>query len=51
MTRNSVYPADYMEVVCEFNRRFILHLLIEKIESEIYEECGLTLKEYVRKNR
>lgn len=51
MTRNSIYPTDYMEAVCEFNRRFILHLLIEKIESEIYEECGLTLKEYVRENR
>ncbi len=48
MTRNAIYPTDYMETVCNFNRRFILHQLLEKVECSIREEYGLTIKEYVK---
>lgn len=48
MTRNAIYPAEFMEEVCRFNRRFILHLLVERIEDSIRETCGLTLEEYVK---
>ena len=48
MTRNTIYPASYMEQVCKFNRRFILHLLLERLEENVKQEYGLTLAEYVR---
>ena len=48
MTRNDTYPPEYMKEVCSFNRRFIRHLLIERIEQSVLEETGQTLKEYVR---
>ena len=48
LTRNTIYPADYMQKVCNFNRKFVLHQLLEKIEENIYEESGLTLEEYVK---
>lgn len=51
LTRNTTYPADYMQEVCDFNRRFVLHQLLEKIEENIYEESGLTLEEYVKEYR
>lgn len=48
MTRNDTYPADYMEEVCRFNRRFVKHLLLERIAQSVKEEYGLSLKDYVR---
>ena len=51
LTRNTTYPAIYMQEVCNFNRRFVLHQLLEKIEENIYEESGLTLEEYVKEYR
>ena len=48
MTRNTIYPASYMEQVCKFNRRFILHQLLERLEENVKQEYGLTLAEYVR---
>lgn len=51
LTRNTIYPADYMQKVCNFNRKFVLHQLLEKIEENIYEESGLTLEEYVKEYR
>ena len=48
MTRNAIYPASYMEQVCKFNRRFILHQLLERLEENVKQEYGLTLAEYVR---
>ncbi|MBO7189930.1 MAG: radical SAM protein [Alistipes sp.] len=51
MTRNAIYPAEFMDEVCKFNRRFILHQLVERIEESIQETCGLTLEEYVKEYR
>lgn len=51
MTRNAIYPAEFMDEVCKFNRRFVLHQLVEKIEESIHETYGLTLEEYVKKYR
>jgi radical SAM protein with 4Fe4S-binding SPASM domain len=51
LTRNTTYPANYMQEVCNFNRRFVLHQLMEKIKENIYEENGLTLEEYVKEYR
>ena len=48
MTRNAIYPASYMEQVCKFNRRFILHQLLERLEENVKQEYGITLAEYVR---
>ena len=48
MTRNAIYPADYMEKVCDFNRRFVRYRLLAKIEEVVKESSGLSLKEYVR---
>lgn len=48
MTRNAIYPASYMEQVCIFNRRFVLHQLLERLEENVKQEYGLTLAEYVR---
>lgn len=47
MTRNDTYSEKYMEEVCRFNRRFVLHLLMERIEKSVMEECSMTLKQYV----
>lgn len=51
MTRNAIYPAEFMDEVCKFNRQFILHQLIERIEDSIQEAYGLTLEEYVKEYR
>lgn len=48
MTRNDTYPADYMEEVCRFNRRFIKHLLLERIAQSVREEYGISLEKYVK---
>lgn len=47
MTRNETYPEEYMEEVCSFNKRFLLHQLLTKIEDDVKDEYGVTLKEYV----
>ena len=48
MTRNDTYPPDYMEEVCSFNRRFVKHLLIERVRKNVEEEYNMSLEEYVR---
>ena len=48
MTRNDTYPPDYMEEVCGFNRRFVKHLLIERVRKNVEEEYNMSLEEYVR---
>lgn len=48
MTRNDTYPSDYMEEVCRFNRKFVKHLLIERVRQNVEEEFNLSLEEYVR---
>lgn len=48
MTRNDTYPEDYMEEVCCFNRKFIKHMLLERVSKTVNEEFGLSLEEYVR---
>ena len=47
MARNDTYPGEFMAKVCDFNRRFVHHLLIEELRNTVYEETGLTLEEYV----
>ncbi len=51
MTRNAIYPASYMEKVCEFNRRFVKHVLLKKVEATIREEYGISLTEYLSNNQ
>lgn len=48
MTRNETYPAEYMEEVCRFNRRFVKHLLLERLARCVKDETGMSLEEYVR---
>lgn len=48
MTRNDTYPSDYMEEVCRFNRKFVKHLLIERVRQNVEEEFNLSLEEYVK---
>ena len=50
MARNDTYPKEYMEEVCNFNRRFIKHLLIERVEKSVYEQTGMDLYEYTKQN-
>ena len=47
LARNDTYPSEYMEVVCDFNRRFVKYLLLEDLRKTVKEETGLTLEEYV----
>lgn len=46
MTRRSTYPEAYMKEVCRFNRRILLHQLIEEIRKSVQEEYGQTLEEF-----
>lgn len=48
MMRRDTYPSEYMEEVCRFNKRFIRHLLVERLERSVQEERNQSLKEYVR---
>ena len=50
MARNDTYPQEYMAEVCNFNRRFIKHLLIERVEKSVYEQTGMNLYEYAKQN-
>ena len=45
MARRDMYPDDYMYEVCRFNKRWIKHLLTQKIEQEVQESRGMTLSE------
>lgn len=45
MARNDIYPQEYMEEVCRFNRKWLMHLLKEKLEKETIKSQGLTLRE------
>lgn len=47
MTRNDIYPEPYLTEVCKFNKRFIRHTLLEKVAETVYNECGMTLEDYV----
>ncbi len=47
MTRNALYPKEYMEEVCRFNRRFVLHALLRRVSETIGQEYNMTLDEYV----
>ena len=49
LARQDMYPSSYMDVVCDFNRRFIKHLLIKRIEQQIFESEGVSLNEYVNR--
>lgn len=46
MTRRSTYPDAYMREVCHFNRRILLHQLIEEIRRSVWEEYGQSLEEF-----
>ena len=47
MSRNDTYPEEYMEEVCRFNKKFLMHQLLTKIEENVKDEYGISLKEYV----
>ena len=51
LARRDTYPPDYMAEVCNFNRRFVRHLLLRQIESQVLEETGKTLIDYVREDK
>lgn len=46
LTRRSTYPEAYMKEVCSFNRRILLHQLIEEIRRSVQEEYGQSLEEF-----
>lgn len=46
MARRDTYPPEYIAEICNFNRRFVKHLLIGRIGDEVYEQTGKPLKEY-----
>lgn len=46
LTRRSTYTDAYMDQVCRFNRRILLHLLMEEIKKSLQEEYGQTLEEF-----
>ena len=48
MTRRDTYPADYLDEVCRFNRRFVRYRLLQTIGNTLEQEQGLTLEQYVR---
>ena len=48
MTRRDTYPADYLDEVCRFNRRFVRYRLLKAIGDTLEQEQGLTLEQYVR---
>lgn len=45
MARNDTYPQEYMDEVCRFNRRWLKLLLKERLEQEMFQTQGLTLRE------
>lgn len=47
LARNDSYPDEYMKEVCNFNRRFVKHVLIEELRKSVLEETGLSLEEYI----
>ncbi len=47
MTRNAIYPEQYLAEVCRFNKMFIRHALLNKVAEAISEEYNMTLEEYV----
>lgn len=46
MTRRSTYPEAYMREVCHFNRRILLHQLIDEVRRSVQEEYGQSLEEF-----
>ena len=44
----SCYQVKDIEEVCRFNRKFVKHLLIERVRQNVEEEFNLSLEEYVR---
>lgn len=48
LTRRSTYTAEYMAEVCRFNRRFVLHRLLSRVEEEVREAYGMNLYDYAR---
>ena len=45
MARNDTYPREFMDEVCRFNRLWLMYLLKERLEKEMQEQYGLTLRE------
>lgn len=47
MARNDTYPQEYMDEVCRFNRQWLMLLLKERLDQEMMDTQGLTLREVV----
>ena len=45
MARSDTYPQEYMNEVCRFNQRWVMHLLKEQLEQEMKNNQSLTLQE------
>lgn len=48
LTRRSTYTAEQMAEVCRFNRRYVRHQLLSRVEEEVKEAYGTNLYDYVR---